>query len=123
MNENILRWVLLADVLLLVPSYLVSLYVQQRILPEVEAQLSNCKIVMGFRSFWGAHGYVGKSQRYGVVYLALTSTRFLKRKGLVDIDEVSNVSAAHRRWICLPMRIGTLSMCVLFVLFLLDKFC
>jgi hypothetical protein len=124
MNESFLRWVLLANIsVLLIPSYLASLYVDRAILPFVESQLMNCKIVTNSRAFWGETGFFARGQRFISVNLALTSTRMLAKKGWVDIDQVDKISMAHRRWICLPMRIGTLSMFVMTFLFMLDKSC
>ena len=122
MNKDFLRWFLLVDVLILIPSYLVSLYVQWKIVPVVEQQLSNCKLVTDAKAFWGP-GIHGWSHRYVMVNLALTSTRLLERKGLIDINEVNSISKPHRRWICIPMQVGTSSFAVLLFLYSLDKLC
>jgi hypothetical protein len=123
MSKETLRWILLGDVLLLIPSYIVSLYVQWKIVPEVEAQLKTCKIIDYSKIYFKNRGIWGRSHRYVMVNLALTSTRMLAKKGWVDLDEVNGISRADRRWICIPMQIGTLSVCVLLVLYGLDKFC
>jgi len=124
MSKETLRWVLFGDVLLLlIPSYIVSLYVQWRIVPKVEAQLTNSKIIDYSKIYFFNRGIWGRSHRYVMVNLALTSTRMLAKKGWVELDEVSAISTAHRRWICIPMQIGTFSFFVLFVFYGLDKVC
>ncbi len=84
----------------------VMLYVNQCILPKVEDQLKNCTLVADARRFWGLTGYIGKTQRSAAVFLALTSTRSLSKKGMVDMDEISRISPGHRRWICIPIWTG-----------------
>jgi len=122
MNKDFLRWILFGDTLLLLFSCAVSLYVQWKVLPKVEQQLENCRIVTDAKAFWGT-GLHGWSHRYVMVNLALTSTRLLERKGLIDINEVNNISKAHRRWICIPMRVDGVTLAVLLFLYSLDKFC
>jgi hypothetical protein len=122
MNKDILRWVLFGNTLLLLSSFAVSLYVQWKVLPKVEEQLKNCKIVTDAKAFWGT-GLRGWSHRYVMVNLALTSTRLLQRKGLVDVNEVNNISNADRRWICIPMQVDVVTLAVVFAYNFRDKFC
>lgn len=106
MSEHTLRWIAAGASVVLLITYLVSLYVDRVVLPKVEAQLQNCRLVADTRSFWGTRGRFGRSQRYAMVHFALTSTRLLSKKGWVDIDEVKSISRADRRWICIPMNIA-----------------
>lgn len=122
MNKDILRWIFFGNTLLLLSSFAVSLYVQWRILPKVEEQLENCKIVIDAKAFWGT-GIRGWSHRYVMVNLALTSTRLLERKGLVDVNEVNNVSKAYRRWICIPMQVDIVTLTVVFAYYFRDIIC
>jgi len=124
MSDELLRWILLVDVLvLLIPSYLISIYVDHTILPQVEAQLGNCRIIADTRAFWGTTSRFARSQRLIAVNLALTSTGRLAKSGWVDVQEVRGISAANRRWIVIPTHVGGLSIGVLLILFLIDKFC
>ncbi|WP_426143385.1 hypothetical protein [Pseudomonas sp. DWP3-1-2] len=110
MNKEFLTWVVLASSFSIILNCLVMLYVDHFILPKVEDQLKNCKLVASARAFWGLTGKIGKIQRSAMVYLALTSTLRLSEKGMVDIDEVRRVSRRDRRWICIPMWVFIVSM-------------
>lgn len=115
MNEEFLKWVVFASAVLVVADFLVSLYVNHYILPQVEAQLKNCKLVADTKALWGTTGLLGKMQRSAMVYATLTSTRRMREKGMVDIDEVSRVSRRHRLWICVPMWVGCGSLVAAFI--------
>lgn len=106
MNEAFLKWVVFVSAVLIVIDYLVSLYVNHYILPEVEGRLKNCKSVAESKALWGNSGHIGKIYRSAAVYAALTSTRHMREKGMVDIDEVRQISREHRLWICVPMWVG-----------------
>lgn len=105
-----LAWVVFVCGAVIILDFFVTLYVKLYILPKVEAQLKNCKIVTDAVAFWGTSSLAGKSYRYAMVNFALTSTKSLSEKGLVDIDEVNSVSLSHRRWICIPMHVFCVSM-------------
>lgn len=106
MNERTLEWVVFGSGVLVVLSFWINVYVKYSILPEVERRLQNCAIVADSKARWGNSGFLGRSHRLVMVNLALTSTSLLHRKGMVDIDEISHISVAHRRWICIPMNLA-----------------
>ncbi len=109
MNDDFLGWVVVVSSFFMVINYCVMLYVDHFILPDVEGELKNCSVVAYTKSFWGRTGNFGRSHRYAMVYLTLTSTRLLSKKGMADVDEVSRISLKSRLWIVLPMRFGFVS--------------
>jgi hypothetical protein len=110
MNDGILGWLIVVSTIVIILDFFATLYVKLYILPKVEAQLKNCKIVTDAVAFWGTSSLAGKSYRYAMVNFALTSAKSLSKKGLVDMDEVNSVSLSHRRWICIPMHVFCVSM-------------
>jgi hypothetical protein len=110
MNDGILGWLIVISTIVIILDFFATLYVKLYILPKVEAQLKNCKIVTDAVAFWGTSSLAGKSYRYAMVNFALTSAKSLSKKGLVDMDEVNSVSLSHRRWICIPMQVFCVSM-------------
>jgi len=112
MINDPVAWVVSISTIVMILNFLVGLYVKQYILPVVEDQLKNCKVVADARAWWGTTGLYGKSYRYAMVNLALTSTKRLSEKGLVDMNEINQVSLSHRRWICIPMRVFCASMAI-----------
>lgn len=110
MNDGILGWLIVVSTFMIILDFFVTLYVKLYILPKVEAQLKNCKIVTDAVAFWGTSSLAGKSYRYAMVNFALTSAKSLSKKGLVDIDEINSVSLRDRRWICIPMQVFCVSM-------------
>ncbi|MCS3470476.1 hypothetical protein M2401_004229 [Pseudomonas sp. JUb42] len=110
MNDGILGWLIVISTIVIILDFFATLYVKLYILPKVEAQLKNCKIVTDAVAFWGTSSLAGKSYRYAMVNFALTSAKSLSKKGLVDMDEVNSVSLSHRRWICIPMHVFCVSM-------------
>jgi hypothetical protein len=113
MNDGLLGWAALVSGFAMLLSCFATIYVGHFILAKIEDQLKGCKVVTDAKVFWGNTGYVGKTQRYAMVYLALTATRRLSEKGMVDIDEVNRISIKSRRWICLPVRIGVPSFIIM----------
>jgi hypothetical protein len=110
MTDGILGWLIVISTIVIILVFFAILYAEHYILPKVEAQLTNCKIVTDAIAFWGTTGLAGRGYRYAMVNFALTSTKSLSEKGMVDIDEVNSVSLSHRRWICIPMHVFCVSM-------------
>lgn len=106
MNDFFWGIVLLVSCAVLIIGYSLMVYAAYFVLPEVEERLSNCKLIRDTKSFVGNLGHFGRMYRYSMAGMVFTSTLLLSRKGMVDIDEVRGVSAWHRRWMCLPMRIA-----------------
>lgn len=113
MNDGLLGWIALVSGLTMLLSCLTTVYVLHFILPKVEDQLKGCKGVTDAKACWAGAGYVGKSQRYAMVYMALNSTRRLSQRGMVNSDEVGCISKKNRRWICLPTRVGMFSFVIM----------
>jgi hypothetical protein len=106
MNDFFLGVVLLVSCAVLIIGYLLMVYAAYLILPEVEGRLSNCKLIRDTKAYVGNLGHFGRMYRYCMAGMVFTSTSLLLTKGMVDIDEVRGISARHRRWMCLPMRLG-----------------
>jgi len=113
MNDGLFGWLALVSGFAMLLSCFATIYVGHFILPRIEDQLKGCKIVANAKAIWGSTGYVGKTQRSAMVYLALTATRRLSEKGMVDIAEVNRISIKSRCWICLPVRIGVPSFIIM----------
>lgn len=84
--------------------FLFMLYAAYFVLPEIEEQLSNRKLITDAKAFWGSYSHPGKMYRYSMLRLVLTSPRLLERKGMIDVEQVNSLSTRHRRWIRLPFR-------------------
>jgi len=97
LNEAFLNWALVVSVGVLLVGYLLMLYAAYFILPEIEKQLLNCKIVTDAKAFLGPYTHFGKMYRYSNLRLLLTSTRLLESKGMIDVQQVSELSRRHRR--------------------------
>nr|GEW53104.1 hypothetical protein [Tanacetum cinerariifolium] len=86
--------------------HLLAIYAAYCVLPEIEAQLSRCKLIMDAKSFWGEYSHAGKMYRYSMASMVLTCPRLLDKHGLADLDQVNNMPERLRRWIYMPSRIG-----------------
>lgn len=106
MNKIFLVGVLLVPCVLLIVGYLLMIYAAYFVLPEVEARLKNCKLVSDTKALVGDRRHLGRMFRYSMAGMVFTSTRLLLSKGMVDSNEVSQISARHRRWMCLPSRLA-----------------
>jgi hypothetical protein len=102
MNDFFLVVALLVPCAMLLIGYLLMVYAAYFVLPEVEGRLKNCKLITDTQKYVGNIGHVGRMYRYAMAGMVFTSTRFLLKNGMIDIDEVSKISLRHRRWMCLP---------------------
>lgn len=106
MSDVFLLCVALVSAGFLLIGHCLALYAAYRVLPQIEQQLYNCKIVTDAKRFWGPYSHPGKMYRYSMISLVLTSPGLLHKHGLIDLEQVRNLSVNHRRWITIPSRIG-----------------
>lgn len=105
MNNFFWGIVLLVSCGVLIAGYLLMLYAAYFVLPKVEEELQNCKLIKDTKAFVGDRKHFGRMLRYSMASMVFTSTRLLLEKGWADIDDVKKVSIGHRRWMCLPLRV------------------
>lgn len=115
MNDVFLLWVAVVSAGILIIGHLLALYAAYFVLPEIEAQLSHCKLITDARAFWGEYSHAGKMYRYSMTSLVLMCPRLLAKHGLADLDQVSNISVRLRRWIYMPSRLGGVGLVTMLV--------
>lgn len=106
MNDIFVLCVAVISAGFLLAGHLLALYAAYFVLPEIEEQLSDCKLITDAKALWGKYSHPGKMYRYSMASLVLTSPRLLHKHGLIDVDQANNLSLRLRRWIYIPSRLG-----------------
>lgn len=68
-------------------------YIAYRHIDEIEASLSNCKMVRDNKSAYSEAGLLGKLLRIGMISFSLMAPKLCARRGLIDLNDFQNMPA------------------------------